>query len=175
MRQECYSTNIFSRPSWETLSLRLSFARLLNQFQMRMTFESLPYELLLDFFKYIPILHLFRCFSSLDKRCSELLTNQSSRISCRWSTIIENGLSLSLCEFLPAILNRVRSIHLSNSADDTPQQIDLFFNQDWFALQPFAQVQSLSLECLQSYNLLHQIINHCSSITSLRIAGPYPS
>ncbi|CAF1203626.1 unnamed protein product [Rotaria sordida] len=124
-------------------------------------FEWLANELLLELFKYFDGVHLFRAFQNLNSRFNFLLLHyQIYHLDFR---------SVSKCEFhiicqqyLPSIINRVTSLHLSND-DETPNLFELFLSY-YFTFNQFYRLRLLSLNAIHSLSILNQIIFECRQL-----------
>ena len=134
-------------------------------FLTKMNFELLPNELILYLFEYLSVIQLFHGFLGLNSRFNKLLYEQFQKFHLDFRLISKTNFNHICQNYLPLIINRVRSLRLSND-DDTPQQIELFLSQD-FKLRQFIRLQSLSLSDLRSQQTLEQIIIECSYLPYL--------
>jgi hypothetical protein len=139
-----------------------------------MNFECLANELLLDVFEYLSSVHLLRTFYNLNHRFNQLLFIHFQRFSLDFRSISQYDFNLISDEYLPNLTDHIQSLILSNN-DDTPQQIDLFFEHN-LTFNQFHNLQSLSLYDLCSNELIIKIIFELKSLPNLirlTLAGCY--
>ena len=138
-----------------------------------MNFEVLPNEIILDLFEYISINDLFSGFFDLNARFSQLLCIQFQRFHLDLRLLSKTKFNHICTKFVPLIIDRIRSIHLSND-DNSPQAIEFFLSQN-YQLRQFSQLQSISLTCINSLKILDQILAECFHLPCLKRLNFYHS
>jgi hypothetical protein len=139
-----------------------------------MNFESLANELLLDLFEYLSSVDLLRSFYKLNHRLNNLLFLHFQNFGLDFRSISQNDFNLICTQYLPNIVNHIKSLRLTND-DDTPQQIELFYSHG-LTIRQFNSLQSLSICDLCSNELMNKILlelNHLPNLTHLTLAGCY--
>jgi len=93
----------------------------------KLCFESLANELILEIFEYLPSIDLLRAYFNLNQRFNQLLIQHFQFYSLNFRSISYANFKLITHDYLPTqLIHSITSIHLSNN-DDTPEQIDLFY------------------------------------------------
>ena len=129
-----------------------------------MKFEWLPNEIILDIFEYVDGINLLRGFSELNSRLNKLLNIFFQSYHLDFRSISKNTFNIICQKYLPLILNKTISIHLSDD-DETPNLPEIFLSYHF----QFLHLQSLSLYSIRSIEILNQIILQCHHIKQLKI------
>jgi len=131
--------------------------------------ESLANELLLYLFEYFNDVHLIRAFYGLNSRFNHLLYSNLRTYHFDFRSIYKKDFYFICQEYIPLIIDRIISLHLSD-ADDTPNQLDLFLS---FipSFHQFIQLKSLSLTNIRDTYLINKLINSLFNLTHLNISA----
>ena len=135
-----------------------------------MNLERVVNELLLDLFEYLPSVDLLRAFSHLNHRFNRLLIVHFRSHDLDFRTISKQDFDLICQENRSLIIEHITRLCLSDD-DDTPNQMNHFFSYSFF-LPRFAQLKSLTLFHLSSYEAIQQVVeqfDHRSRLTDLRL------
>ena len=131
-------------------------------------FETLPNEVIFTLFEYIDDVHLFRAFYGLNIRFNDLLFAQYRLVHLDFRSIYRQDFNLICQHYLPFVIDRTVSLHLSDS-DDTPEQIYHFLS---FipSFDPFIQLQSLSLSNVQDRYIINPILRSLHSLVHINLS-----
>lgn len=126
-----------------------------------MNFESLANELLMDIFAYMTGVELCQTFFDLNSRLNNLLQYKFNFYSISKRTFH------FLCQHsLPSITHRIVSLSMSNN-DETPDLIEYFLSYE-YSFDEFYSLQSLSIDYIQSIDILIEILHQCQSLIYLK-------
>ncbi|CAF1482220.1 unnamed protein product [Adineta steineri] len=131
-----------------------------------MRFEELPNEIIYEIFDYLSAIDLLRCFFNLNSRFNKLLDQQLNKSHLDFRRISKVNFDYICEKYISSLVDQITSIHLSDD-NDTPRQIKLFLTHDNFKLRQFIHLKSISLSCVQSRQLLYQIMIECSYLPCL--------
>ena len=112
---------------------------------------------------------LIRDFYGLNYRFNSLIYSHLRNYHLDFRSIYKKDFDFICQEYLPSIIDRIQSLHLSDS-DDTPKQFNIFillipsFHQ-------FIQLQSLSLSNIRYTYLINKILNQLPNLTHLNISA----
>lgn len=129
-----------------------------------MHFEFLANELLLDLFEYFDTSHLFHAFHGLNIRFNQLLYHHFQSHQFNLQYISKEDFELLLKNYLPLIINEIKSLRLSN--DETSDLPELLLSYG-FTLNKFHNLQFLSLYNIHSIETLTRIIYQCQYLPQL--------
>jgi hypothetical protein len=132
-----------------------------------MNFEGLANELLLDLFELLNNVHLLHAFYGLNSRINTLLVAHCRTCHLDFRSISKQNFNMICQQYLPTIIDRVVSLHLSNG-DETPNLLQLF-HFDHFIITQFNHLQKLSLYHMRSADTLNQILTQCRQLTHLSL------
>ena len=136
---------------------------------MSMKLELLPNELLLEILDYVDdVERLLVC--SLNARLKGLLSIRSKRYCLNFHSVTKQNLDRICRQFLPKMLDRIVTLHLSDD-DDTPNQITQFFSYG-FSLLQMTHLTTLSIFHLRRAEILNKILSQLfrvRQLTSLKI------
>jgi hypothetical protein len=138
----------------------------LTEISIKMNFELLPNEIILDLFEYFSFIHLFHGFFDLNTRFKKLLCQQFRQFHLDFRLLSKTNFDQICQNYVPSVIDRILSLHLSND-DDTPQQIEFFLSRTDCQLRQFIHLQSISISCLQSQQTIDQIMVECSYLPCL--------
>jgi len=127
-----------------------------NKIRMKMKFESLPNEILIECFEYLNGSDIIYAFQGLNSRFQILIENIPLRINFQ---MVNKTTFDRFCKKMlqnPSLKQQIYSIKLSDSID-TCKQIQTFLS--FFSLKEFAQLQSLIL--------IKMDVNHIQKIQSM--------
>jgi hypothetical protein len=136
--------------------------------------EYFANELLLDLFEYLSTVDLLRAFYNLNIRFNTLLFRHFQSFSLDFRSVSQYDFNLICRQYLPSIVDHVKSFRLSND-DDTPQQIDIFL-QNSLTIRRFNRLQSLSLCDICSNEIMNKMMlewKYLPHLTHLTLAGCY--
>ncbi|CAF1459514.1 unnamed protein product [Adineta steineri] len=131
-----------------------------------MRFEELPNEIIYEIFDYLSAIDLLRCLFNLNSRFNKLLDQQLNKSHFDFRRISKVNFDYICEKYISSLVDQITSIHLSDD-NDTPTQIKLFHTHDNFKLRQFIHLKSISLSCVQSKQLLYQIMIECSYLPCL--------
>lgn len=132
-----------------------------------MNFESLANELILDLFEYFDGFHVLRTFYGLNSRLNQLLCYHFGLYVFNLQSMSRSNFDLICREYFPLISNRVISLQLSND-DETPNLLHKFLSRHRFRFDQFTSLKSLSLDSIESVELLNQIVVQCQPLRYLQ-------
>jgi hypothetical protein len=141
------------------------FNVVLTKIQNKMNFEYLANELILDLFEYLDANHLLHAFYGLNTRFNQLLLTKFRSYRLDFRSISKHDFETFCQQYLPSIVDRVISLHLSDS-EETPNLPKIFLSHG-FTINQFIHLQSLSLYYIQSFKTLNQLIIQCSHLSYL--------
>jgi hypothetical protein len=140
-----------------------------------MSFELLPNEILLDLFDYFDSTDLFFTFHGLNSRFNYLIYNQNQFYRFNFKWVSKRNFDRICQQHIPGIADRVIALQLSDHKY-TPNQITLFFSYIP-SFKHFTRLQFLSVDNVDSNQLLMKIINEChhlSYLTRLKLHSDPP-
>jgi hypothetical protein len=120
-----------------------------------MQFESLPDDVLLEFFRYFNTVRLLRDFAGLNNRFRRLLFQQFRSYHLDLRRIPKPDFDFLCEQNLPRILDRIVSCHLVDQ-DETPGLFSLFVTRG-FNVHQFTYLASLTLRGIGSADLLRRL------------------
>lgn len=132
--------------------------------------EIFSNELLLDLFEYFNEVDLIHGFYGLNQRFNELLVFKSRCYYFNFQLISKKDFKFICQEYLPKILNRIQSIHLSEN-EYTHEQFNTFLSLNSL-FEKFIQLRLLSLDLNQTYSI-DKILNQFSNLNYLTISSRY--
>jgi hypothetical protein len=130
-----------------------------------MKLEGLANELLLDLFELLDAIHLLRAFYGLNSRFNTLLFTHFRAYHLDFRSISKHNFNIICQQYLPIIINRVITLHLSNE-NETPNLLQLFLSYN-FTFNQFNHLQKLSLYYMSSFDTLNQILIQCRHLPYL--------
>ena len=133
---------------------------------LRMSIERLANELILDVFDYLHAIDILQGFSHLNSRFAQLLTTSVQRYHLDFRFVSKQTFARICHDALPAIVDRVCSLHLSDD-EETPNLPELFHSNTSITLPQFVHLQSISLYAIRSLNTWNQIISQCRELPAL--------
>jgi hypothetical protein len=137
-----------------------------------MILELLANETLLDLFEFFHVVDLLLAFHGLNSRFNALLFVHFRHFHVDLRSISKHDFDFICRQYLPSIVDRVISLHLSDD-DDTPQQMDLFLARG-FTVRHFTHLRSLSLHRHSSDRILRIMQHECHllhHLTRLKVTG----
>ena len=133
--------------------------------QSKMQFECLANELLLDLFKYLDVIQLFRAFHGLNNRFDELLLTRLQVYNLDFRFVPKYDFENFCQQYLSSIINQITNLHLSDN-EETPNLSKLFLSRG-FTLNRFIHLKALSLYCIQSFDTFNELIIQCKYLPYL--------
>ncbi len=130
-----------------------------------MNFELFPNEIILDFFEYLSLIHLYQSFFGLNSRFNKLLCQQFQKFHLDLRLISKTNFHRVCENNIVSVIDRIISLHLSND-DNSPQQIEHFLSHD-YELRQLTRLKSISLSCLGSQQTFDRIIIEFSYLPCL--------
>ena len=137
-----------------------------------MNLESLPNEVLHEFFEYFNPIEIIHAFQDLNSRFNRLLFIYFSSYRLDFRATSKSKFDLICKQYLPSIVDRIRSLCLSEG-DETPQ---LYENLTAYCLtvDEFTHLRSLLLQRIDSAKTILDITCDCfylPYLTHLKIIG----
>jgi hypothetical protein len=130
-------------------------------------FELLANELLLDLFEYLSTVHLPGAFLGLNSRFDTLIFVHLRTYYLDFRSVSKNDFEIICQRYLPTIIDRTASFHLSNSDDSNSQQLELFLSYGLILCQ-FTHLRSLSLYNVRSKWTMSMIIDDFHHLPHLK-------
>ncbi len=131
-----------------------------------MTLEALANELLLELFKFLEAVDLFRAFHGLNSRFNSLLVTQFRAYHLNFHSVLKYQLDFLPLYYLPLIANKTLSLRLSDKYDESPSQSEFFFSSD-LQLNQFVHLRSLSLFYINDEGTLRKLMVDCHQLPYL--------
>ena len=126
--------------------------------------EFLSNELLLELFTFLDTTHLLQAFFGLNYRFNQLLYTHFQDHQLSFQSISKDNFDIICHHYLPFIIDRVRSLHLSNK--ETSNLPGLLFSR-CFTLDRFIHLHSLSLYNIHFLDQLNKITYQCRYLPHL--------
>ena len=123
--------------------------------------ETLPNELLLQFFSYIDAVHLLQAFFRLNNRFTRLLSVHLQTRQLNLRRISKKSFDLLCDKCLPLVIYSIRSMYLSN--EETPSLYGHLLCRG-YSMDRFTYLQSLSLNHISDIGTLTSTISSCQSL-----------
>jgi hypothetical protein len=142
---------------------------MMSETHIKMEFQLLPNEILIECFAYLNAFHIFHSFDQLNYRFNQLIRNIPLYVDFQ-------NIHRSVCDqFCIQMLSnqelkkRIYSLHLSN--EDTCYPIKWFLSR--FSLTAFVHLRSLTLTAVTQNNLekLKKILPLMTELSSFRMIG----
>ena len=127
-------------------------------------FDALANELVLDVFDYLDAVDIFRAFADLNARLNTLLSHYQS-YQLNFCRISKTDFTAFCQTSLPSIIHRLASLELSDD-DDTPNLGTLLLS-NYFPLDRFTRLQSLTLRGVVGPTILTDTLPRCHHLTHL--------
>ena len=139
----------------------------MSEIQIRMKFEDLPNEILIDCFEYFHATDLLYSFGQLNRRFTQLIQTLPLHLNLH---DVYKSVYDALCQHILASSDaqkQIYSLRLSN--ENTPGQINNFLSK--FSLDQFFHLRSLTFIDLNDNNiqLMKEILPKLSQITTLHL------
>ncbi|CAF3460064.1 unnamed protein product [Rotaria socialis] len=132
---------------------------------MNMKFESLPNEMLFEIFEYLDALHLLGAFYGLNARFNKFLNDSFKLYRLDFRSVSKTNFT-TVCQLhLPSITDKIISLYLTDD-DETPNLPEIFLSYN-FTLDQFVHLKSLSLQLIQSHDVLSKILVQCHRLSYL--------
>ncbi|CAF1546998.1 unnamed protein product, partial [Adineta ricciae] len=131
-----------------------------------MNFEELPNELIISMFEYLYPIDLFQTFYGLNIRINQLISNNFKICEINLQSIRKQVFFI-ICSSFPSIHDKITSLILSGN-DETPNLPELFL-QNGFTLTGFTRLKSLTLDSINSFEILQLFLSQCHFLSNLQI------
>ena len=130
-----------------------------------MNLEALPNELLLQLFRRLDVINLFRTFRGLNQRFDQLVSQSCSHNQLDFRAVPKHEFDAFCHQDLPLIADHLQVLHLSND-DRTPNLPSILFSYR-FTLVSFQRLRVLSLCSIDTIDALVEIVSQCLHLSSL--------
>lgn len=127
-----------------------------------MKLEVLANELLLELFEYLNAVHLFHGFYGLNSRFQNLISTHCQTFKINFREIPINKLDEFCQQYLPLIIDRIKSLHLFNNIE-TLNLLKIVLTSN-FSPDQFIHLQSLSLYEIHFIDKITHIIDRCPDL-----------
>lgn len=124
-------------------------------------FESIPNEILLSIFEYLPGVRLLRAFSPLNRRFEQLIYNEHHSHTFDFHSMSKQTFHMLCHDHLPSITHRILSLALHGT-----DQINLFFSYIP-SLNGFSRLCSLIFHSIDSDEVLRRMVDECRHLSNL--------
>lgn len=128
------------------------------------TLKLLPNEILLRIFDLLDDVPRFRAFYGLNRRFNALFFSPTRTCRLDFQSISRHDFNRIFEVYIPAVINRISSIRLSND-DETPGIIEDFRRRIPLSLLP--NLRALTIAHAASAVLVREIIDECYTIPQL--------
>lgn len=137
-----------------------------------MKLESLPNELIFEIFEYLKVTHILNAFYGLNARFNEILDISFKRYYLDFQSVSKTTFTTICRDHLPLILDKIISLYLADDHETPNLPVHfLSYNIDF---DQFIHLKSLSLQAIQSDDLLNKILLKCRNLsyfTHLQLIG----
>ncbi|CAF0925038.1 unnamed protein product [Rotaria sp. Silwood1] len=130
-----------------------------------MKFEQLPNELILDVFEYLDAIDLLHAFYGLNCRFNKLLNISFKFYHLNFRSVSKYTFTIVCQQHLSTIINKIVSFYLADD-EETPNLSEIFLSYN-FTFNQFIHLKSLSIQSIQSIDLLNKIILQCHQLLYL--------